>query len=700
MNSRNVTIVGCSFLVGLMVASNPLARRVYVSPNTVYTAPGNPANVSIIYDDEGDLSQPLKGYDIRLQFDPDTVGLNAASEGSFLGVNQFFSWDTLGTDTAWIVGARLDSGGATGSGALASVAFEGLSEGISPITFEYSVFRDSANTPITGIIGTDGLIMVDGTDPTMEAIVEVEGEYYSTAPSFANFGFDDNFELDDVFYQMDSYAGSWETLVTDVTGTEWNSDGWAIPGFDALSEGTHTIYFRATDDAGNEEGEGGEWSWQFYKDTAPPGDVTGFSAEPGHNKVSLSWTSLAGKQSPLKGILIRRVAWGDYPQYTGGEPGYPSTPTGGDSVTFLPPGETTYVDIDSTRDIYYYTAFAMDSAGNYSSAGLDAQDRATSYWLGDVTDVSGTVGSYDGYVDFEDLMVFSDCFGTSEGGAGWEPEFDIGPTHDNSRRGIPEPDRVINFEDLMIFAMNFWHTQPVALVSKVSAGNQTIGLRLATKHSSVGEVFEVKLVGENCCDAKGLHMVVAFDANSLEFIGVEQGDVSDDPVFFNVTTQRGEIGVDLAILGTDATMSRYGEIANFKFRLISGTECELVFKSADVRDRNNQTLQCQLTNLRVLGMDRLVPEVCALHQNYPNPFREGTHIRYQLPKNARVLLKVYDDAGKLIKRLVDERQEPGYYTEYWDGGDAMGNHVATGVYFCRLETSVGKSLTKKMVVIK
>jgi len=107
----------------------------------------------------------------------------------------------------------------------------------------------------------------DATPPTMESILESQGQSYNTAPSFSNFGFDDDMALDDGWYQMDSSSGNWTVLFNDFAGTSWDSDNWTIPVFGGLGEGSHTIYFKASDDSGNVEGEAGEWSWQFYKDT-------------------------------------------------------------------------------------------------------------------------------------------------------------------------------------------------------------------------------------------------------------------------------------------------------------------------------------------------------------------------------------------------------------------------------------------------
>ncbi|MDY7040504.1 MAG: hypothetical protein SVX38_06545 [Chloroflexota bacterium] len=129
------------------------------------------------------------------------------------------------------------------------------------------MITDNAGNDYTSDVVT---VTCDSSMPTMETIAEAEGQYYTSAPVFSNFGFDDNDDLDDGWYQIDSHAGTWTALFTDVSGPSWDDDGWAIPGFDALSEGSHTIYFRASDDVGNEMGAGGEWSWQFYKDTTIP----------------------------------------------------------------------------------------------------------------------------------------------------------------------------------------------------------------------------------------------------------------------------------------------------------------------------------------------------------------------------------------------------------------------------------------------
>jgi len=84
----------------------------------------------------------------------------------------------------------------------------------------------------------------------------------------------------------------------------------------------------------------------------------------------------------------------------------------------------------------------------------------------------------------------------------------------------------------------------------------------------------------------------------------------------------------------------------------------------------------------------------ALEQNYPNPFNPSTIINYQLPKESRVILTVFDVLGKEIETIVNEQQAPGQYKVTWN---ASGK--ASGVYFCRLIAGDFHD-TKKMVILK
>jgi hypothetical protein len=89
----------------------------------------------------------------------------------------------------------------------------------------------------------------------------------------------------------------------------------------------------------------------------------------------------------------------------------------------------------------------------------------------------------------------------------------------------------------------------------------------------------------------------------------------------------------------------------------------------------------------------------ALLQNYPNPFNPTTTIRYTLPFASRVELKVYDVLGREVRTLVAAVQAAGVYHVVWDGRDAHGLQVPSGVYFYRLSAGANQDV-KSMILMR
>jgi hypothetical protein len=85
-----------------------------------------------------------------------------------------------------------------------------------------------------------------------------------------------------------------------------------------------------------------------------------------------------------------------------------------------------------------------------------------------------------------------------------------------------------------------------------------------------------------------------------------------------------------------------------------------------------------------------LPYDFALYQNYPNPFNPVTVIRYQLPVESNVAIRLHNILGQEVKTLVNEEQAAGVRQVVWNGRNNAGASVASGVYFYRLEaTSTG-----------
>ncbi len=89
-----------------------------------------------------------------------------------------------------------------------------------------------------------------------------------------------------------------------------------------------------------------------------------------------------------------------------------------------------------------------------------------------------------------------------------------------------------------------------------------------------------------------------------------------------------------------------------------------------------------------------VPKTYSLNQNYPNPFNPSTKIRFDLPKNDFVTMKVYDIAGKLVSTLINENLTAGTKEYDWNAVN-----MPSGIYFYTIKAG-NFTQTKKMVLVK
>ncbi|MCF7913500.1 MAG: T9SS type A sorting domain-containing protein [Candidatus Cloacimonetes bacterium] len=85
--------------------------------------------------------------------------------------------------------------------------------------------------------------------------------------------------------------------------------------------------------------------------------------------------------------------------------------------------------------------------------------------------------------------------------------------------------------------------------------------------------------------------------------------------------------------------------------------------------------------------------------NYPNPFNPSTMIEYAIKEACQVELSVYNIKGQLVRTLVNELRDPGYYQIIWDGKDNQGSTCASGIYFSQMKA--GKEVIRdRMMLIK
>jgi predicted acyltransferase (DUF342 family) len=148
----------------------------------------------------------------------------------------------------------------------------------------------------------------------------------------------------------------------------------------------------------------------------------------------------------------------------------------------------------------------------------------------------------------------------------------------------------------------------------------------------------------------------------------------------------------------------YGIIFCPSGKFTAGTSCKItgdVWTNGDISINGSCNIYCienvlnkQSTVPQNNSGKPLTPDQIALEQNYPNPFNPTTTIRYQLPEKNHVSLQIFDILGNLISTLVNQEQEPGYYSVVWNAA-----HFASGVYFYRFMSGSFVS-TKKLILVK
>ena len=119
-------------------------------------------------------------------------------------------------------------------------------------------------------------------------------------------------------------------------------------------------------------------------------------------------------------------------------------------------------------------------------------------------------------------------------------------------------------------------------------------------------------------------------------------------------------------------------------------------------DRSPDTMRLLIYLQQLIVMAR--PEKTQLLANYPNPFNPETWIPYELATDTTVKITIYNTQGVVIRTLALGHQSAGYYTgrdraAYWDGRNALGEQVASGIYFYQFETDDMSSM-RKMVILK
>ncbi len=700
----------------------------------------------------------VRGFEVRVAIDESKLALSNTSpygfaEGAFLGGGgpTTFLVAKLAEGSYQVSGTILGAtAGVTGSGTVFTITGDPVGECTTAIDLSALKVRDVNNLDLGGT-ALDGTVNVDCTDPCVTGVTAA-GTCWTAAPALTVSGSEgicpgSSVVLLEYQYQPNvdpcNPGGAWLTLAAGSFGggPAWGPTGPHTPGTTPGSAGNYTVYVRATDAAGNVTDVCACVSgYNFnYNPIAPAVQVTNLAAVPGHDKVTLTWTNpiLTGGEE----VVLMRKREMPYPTY-GSDRAYPVSTTDATATLVFAGTGSSFIDpignsTSGDRDIYLYRAFVRSCGGELAGAGranleqdfaaeitTDATDAATNYHLADLDQAipnGGFGGPYDGFVSATDLVLLSSVYGLAPGNA----EADFAPTvmPPNQPNGIPNPDGLTDFEDLIILAINYGtvtplrDTEPQAPIQARTAPARPVQLVLDPSFvkDSAERIFSTSLVVRGDAEAvKGLRTRVTFDPTVFAFDGASVTPLvtgSAHPHFFKAIRSAGAVEVSLAMLGQGATLPREGEVVTLRFRrLVSGMPA---FGLAESTARSSVNQELLVGTMGTMGMpvdrpeamDPLKPTNASLPAAYrfedaePNPFNPSTVLTFELPGAGAVKLAIVDVAGRRVRTLAQGTFPAGSHSLTWDGRDDGGRALASGIYFAQLRAGEFRA-ERRLVLLK
>lgn len=256
----------------------------------------------------------------------------------------------------------------------------------------------------------------------------------------------------------------------------------------------------------------------------------------------------------------------------------------------------------------------------------------------------------------------------------------------------PDPDGVVNVQDLSVL-------QNIILTGFFPSGEPVGNCGSGLPKFNGDADATVNLYINNQGIEAFLDSRVAIRGAQLEF-----GNVANNPDNMIIKTDLGQgfyhkTGDLLRTLMYDRFAEKYIDagvnfMANMPF-VISNPEDINLDKIVLVDLNKKKVINIQVNV--VYGTP--VPLDYILYQNYPNPFNPNTSVKFQVPQDGLVTIKIFDMLGQEVATLLSDNIQKGTYTLNWDGRDKNGNYVSSGSYMYRM-TAGDFVQTKKMMFLK
>ena len=444
-------------------------------------------------------------------------------------------------------------------------------------------------------------------------------------------------------------------------------------------------YFK--DGAGN---VGGPYPATILYSNVPPPPPATATGTPSASCV-LQWAAAPDGQK----YTIRYNFQNQYPTYPDPVPPHPMDRLlegilATDTVTGL-----TYEFDGPQPDIYSFSIWTLSNYGLYSAT-PNVDVSATNYILGDFYTTP------DGCIKFGDEFgALAVAYNSIFGDPNFNQYLDIGPTIDATPSGYPVPDQAIDFEDLVIFALNYdayfcvggapESPNTPQQLAKLKAGPLAITADIPDRVHT-GDEFVIPIRMDAYDAVKAFHVRLNLNSDQFAITSVKAGSAFNGirESFFYTDPRSTSVDVSGVIFGRTVTYTS-DEIFTVTVKAKVNTTVDIEDLELTFRDRENKSFEASLAVNRIIGSSR--PTAFALAQNYPNPFNPTTSIELALPVASEYTLTIYNVLGQEVKSYSGFA-EAGYVKIDWNAADQ-----ASGIYLYKVIAGRYEE-TKKMVLLK
>jgi len=394
-------------------------------------------------------------------------------------------------------------------------------------------------------------------------------------------------------------------------------------------------------------------------------------------------------------VEVYRAPFGGYPDYDDGGGSVPATPSYPPPAPWVLTGVTASGQTDDppSRDAWYYVVFTKTECGP-ASAVSNVTPGIPNYLLGDVTDgVTDCTG--DDVVGTADVSLLGSHYGQTVTGAETWSCLDVGPTEDGTITARPLTDRVLQFEDLVIFGLTYGlpGASPMpASALPVAGGPEALSLD-APSSVAQDQTFEVAVRLAGAGIVHGLSVTLGWNAAVAQPVGVRAGASLESQGGLLLSPGSGRM--DAVLLGAGRQgFAGAGDVAVWTFRARAAGDPGITLAAVDARDGANLPIPLG-------GSVEPAPAsaITAFEGVSPNPFAGTATLLFSLASRSVVSLTVYSVDGRRVRTIAHRAFEAGRHRLAWDGVDSAGQRVRPGLYYARLEAG-GAVFSRSMVIMR